>query len=119
MELTLRASFPTLSLGRDRTIFVRTLSTGVVHPFVVGHSGCFKLWEGNSGLSSDVYDPCVRGDCIAAITHLRFISIWNWKTGALVSYQVLGYVIVIFPDELTSSIHRFPTLSSRRSTSSM
>ena len=86
--------FPTLSLGRDRTFSVRTLSTGVVHPFVVGHSGCFKLWEGSSGLSSDIYDLSVRGDYIAADTNICFISIWNWKTGELVSYQVRGNVIV-------------------------
>ena len=76
---------------------MRTLSTGVVHPLVVGHSGCFKLREGNSGLSSDVSDLCVKGDYIAATTRISFISIWNWKTGELVSYQVRGYVIVIIP----------------------
>ena len=76
---------------------MRTLSTGVVHPFVVGHSGCFKLWEGDWDLSSDVFDLCVKGDYIAANTRIYFISIWNWKTGELVSYQVRGYVIVIIP----------------------
>ena len=62
---------------------------------VVGHPGCFKLWEGNSSLSSNVYDLHVRGDYIAANANVSFISIWNWKTGALVSYQVRGHVIVI------------------------
>ena len=81
--------FSTLSLGRDFKLSVRTLSTGLVHPLVVGHSGCFNL-----GISSDVYDLCVRGDYIAANTRVYFISIWNWKTGKLVSYQVRGYVIV-------------------------
>ena len=89
--------FSKLSLCRDRTLSVRTLSTGVVHPLVVGHSGCFKLREGNSGLSSDVSDLCVRGDHIAATTRISFISIWNWKTGELVSYQVRGLVTVIIP----------------------
>ena len=74
---------------------VHTLSTGGVHPLVVGHPGCFKLWEGNSGLSSNVDDLHVRGDYIAANANKCFISIWNWKTGELVSYQVRGYVIVI------------------------
>ena len=90
MELTLLTSF---FLGSDRTFSVRTLSTGAVHPFIVGHSGCFELWEGNSGLSSNVFDLFVKGDYIAANTRRCFISIWNWKTGALVSYQVRGYVI--------------------------
>ena len=79
---------------RDRTICVRTLSTGVVHPLVVGHSGCFKMWEGSSIRSLNVFDVCVCGDYVAAGTHVFFISVWNWKTGALVSDQVRDQVLL-------------------------
>ena len=82
-----------MSLGRDRTFCVRTLSTGVVHPLVVGHSGCFKIREGNSNRSfNNVFNLCVRGDYLAAGTRKFFISIWNWKTGTLLSDQVRGLV---------------------------
>jgi hypothetical protein len=72
---------------------VRTLSTGVVHPLVVGHSGCFKLWEGYRP-SNNFFNLCVRGDYAAASTLRSFISIWNWKTGVLVPDQVRDHVIL-------------------------
>jgi hypothetical protein len=67
---------------------VLTLSTGVVHPLVIGHAGCFKTWEGNSTLSFSVFGIRVWGDFIAAGTSGGFVPIWNWKTAALVSCEV-------------------------------
>ncbi|KAF8269939.1 hypothetical protein EI94DRAFT_1723958 [Lactarius quietus] len=73
---------------RDGTLCVRTLSTGVVPPLVIGHSGCFKVREGHSSLSFDVFNPCVCGDYIATGIRPYLISVWNWKTGALVTNQI-------------------------------
>ena len=98
------------------------LSTGGVHPLAIGHSGCFKMWEGNPSLSFDVFGLCVCGDYIASGTWTFFISIWNWKTGALVSYQVREHVILGPPISTLPCpfiFRRFPMFSSRRSTFSM
>lgn len=62
-----------------------TLSTGAVHP-LTEHEGSFGLWNGSRRF--DVFNLCVCGDYIAAGTRVYFISVWNWKTGQLVSDQV-------------------------------
>ena len=70
---------------RNRTIIcVRTLSTGVVHPLVVGHRGFF---EGSPLEFWDHHHLYVCGDFVVETDECT-ISVWNWKTGALVSNQV-------------------------------
>src|SRR6266404_3601224 len=82
------------SLGRGRTLCVRSLSTGAVHPSVVGHSGSFELSQVDFDrfYFYDAFTPRVCGDYVAGKTYISTtsisISIWNWKTGALVSNQV-------------------------------
>ena len=61
------------------------LSTGAVHP-LVEHEGFFNTWNGNPYF--DLFDLCVCGDFVAAGTRVCFISVWNWKTGHLISAQV-------------------------------
>jgi hypothetical protein len=78
-------------LGRDRdTLFVRTLSTGVVHPSAIGHSGCMKFI---SNTLVGLFSLRVCGDYIAAGTRRSLIHVRNWKTGMQVSYQVREHMI--------------------------
>jgi len=95
------------SLGRGRTLRVRSLSTGAVHPSVVGHSGSFKLWQDNLDRFCDVFTPYVCGDYIAGKTATYYITIWNWKTGALVSDQVeyTKYLVILAKYKLMVLIH--------------
>lgn len=91
VELCIDAAQDLLVYMLDRTTFcVLTLSTGVVHPLVIGHAGCFKTWEGNSTLSFSVFGIRVWGDFIAAGTSGGFVPIWNWKTAALVSCEQIS-----------------------------
>ncbi|KAI9451467.1 hypothetical protein BJY52DRAFT_1297672 [Lactarius psammicola] len=87
-ELCIDAAQDLLIYVLDHTLCVRTLSTGVVHPLVVGHEGSFKMWKGNLNRSFGVFNLSVCGDYVAAGTRIYFISVWNWKTGALVSDQI-------------------------------
>src|SRR6266404_4695565 len=96
------------SLGRGRTVFcVRSLSTGAVHPSVVGHSGSFKLWQDNLNWFYDVFTTCVCGDYVAGKTATYYITIWNWKTGALVANQVeyTKYLVILAKYKLMVLIH--------------
>jgi len=77
--------FRALLSVRDCAFYVRTLSTGAVHP-LVEHEGFFNLWNGSRRF--DVFNVCVCGDFVAAGTRVYFISVWNWKTGQLVCDQV-------------------------------
>ena len=85
------------SLGRFRTLYALSLSTGAVHPSahpsLIGRSGSFKAWKDN--LERDDYAtfmPCTCGDYVACNTRIEYITIWNWKTGALVSDQVVHQI---------------------------
>jgi hypothetical protein len=52
-----------------------------------------------------VFNLCVCGDYVAAGTRLYFISVWNWKTGDLVSDQVrTPPTVVIFLPNLNLPI---------------
>ena len=44
------------------------------------------MW--NLSRIDDAFIPCVYGDFVAVATVVYFISVWNWKTGQLVSEQV-------------------------------
>jgi hypothetical protein len=77
--------FRALLSVRDCAFYVRTLSTGAVHP-LVEHEGFFNMWNGSRRF--DVFNVCVCGDFVAAGTRVYFISVWNWKTGQLVCDQV-------------------------------
>lgn len=87
-DLCIDAAQDLLIYVLNRTLCVRTLSTDVVHPLVDGHSGGFKMWKGNLNRSFDVFNLCVCGDYVAAGTRIYFISVWNWKTGVIVSDQI-------------------------------
>ncbi|KAH9020210.1 hypothetical protein EDB85DRAFT_2005376 [Lactarius pseudohatsudake] len=87
-DLCIDAAQDLLIYVLNRTLCVRTLSTNVVHPLVDGHSGGFKMWKGNLNRSFDVFNLCVCGDYVAAGTRIYFISVWNWKTGVIVSDQI-------------------------------
>jgi len=65
------------------------------------------MWKGDLNRSFDVFNLCVCGDYVAAGTRIYFISVWNWKTGALVSDQVRDQVRLFpaFDVELTSPFH--------------
>jgi hypothetical protein len=78
---------------RDRKFHACTLSTGAVHP-LVEHEGFFNLWHGTRNF--DVFNLCVCGDYVAAGTRIYFISVWNWKTGRLVSDQVRAPAPLIY-----------------------
>ncbi len=84
------------SLGRGPTLRVRSLSTGAVHPSVVGHSGSFKLWQDNDNWTN-VFTLRVCGDYVAGETRMFYTTIWNWKTGALVFDQVeyTKYLVIL------------------------
>lgn len=56
-----------------------------MHP-LTEHEGFFDMWNGSRRF--DIFNLCVCGDFVAAGTRIFFISVWNWKTGQLVSDQV-------------------------------
>jgi len=92
------------SLGRHQTVCVRSLSTGAVHPSVVGHSGSLDYrWFSHV----TVFAPCICGDYVAGETRTCNITIWNWKTGALVSDQVefTKYLVILAKYKLMVLIH--------------
>jgi hypothetical protein len=64
--------FLTRSLGRDLPFCVRSLSTGVVHPLVVGHFGYWKVI-----CPSTVSSASVCGYYVAAGTRMFSVSIRN------------------------------------------
>jgi hypothetical protein len=70
---------------RDSTFHACTLSTGAVHP-LVAHGGVFNTWNGSRRF--DVSCHRVYGDFVAAHTRGNSLSVWNWKTGQLISDQV-------------------------------
>ena len=72
-------------LFRDGIFYPCMLSAEVSHP-LGEHGGYFGMEVG--GWDSIVADLCVCGDFVAGITRVFFISVWNWKTGQLVSDQV-------------------------------
>ncbi|KAI0294189.1 hypothetical protein BC826DRAFT_353329 [Russula brevipes] len=77
----------------DSTFHACTLSTGAVHP-LVAHGGLFNTWNGNRRF--DVSCPCVYGDFVAAPTRGSLLSVWNWKTGQLISDQHTMSVLMPF-----------------------
>ncbi|KAI9437286.1 hypothetical protein H4582DRAFT_1959061 [Lactarius indigo] len=87
-DLCIDAAQDLLIYVLNRTLCVRKLSTDVVHPLVDGHLGSFKMWKGDLNRSFDVFNLCICGDYVAAGTRIYFISVWNWKTGVLVSDQI-------------------------------
>ncbi|KAI0298773.1 hypothetical protein B0F90DRAFT_1730927 [Multifurca ochricompacta] len=66
----------------DGTFHACMLSSGAAHP-LVEHEGFFKMWSASRRF--DVSNLSVCGDYVAAVTRTYFISVWNWKTGDLVS----------------------------------
>ncbi|KAH9053100.1 hypothetical protein EDB87DRAFT_291004 [Lactarius vividus] len=114
-DLCIDAAQDLLIYVLDRTLCVRTLSTNVVHPLVDGHSGIFKMWKGNMNRSFDVFNLCVCGDYVAAGTRIYFISVWNWKTGVIVSDQISDVTFssfdfldehhILYGDSLNDSIY--------------
>lgn len=62
------------------------LSAQASHP-LVKHGGNFGI-EGGGSWGSNVFNLCVCGDFVAGVARFFFISVWNWKTGQLVSNQV-------------------------------
>ncbi|KAI0270920.1 hypothetical protein BGY98DRAFT_1008884 [Russula aff. rugulosa BPL654] len=70
-------------LTSDGIFYPCMLSSQASHPLAEG-GGYFGMWDG-VGWRTDVANLCVCGDFVAGVTRIYFISVWNWKTGQLVS----------------------------------
>ncbi|KAF8502694.1 hypothetical protein F5888DRAFT_1631797 [Russula emetica] len=51
----------------------------------------FGMWD-EGDCCSDVSNLCVCGDFVAGVRRVYFISVWNWKTGQLVSDLMISEV---------------------------
>lgn len=75
-------------LFRDGIFYPYMLSSQASHPlaergeYFVGFKSC------DGGCCYKISNLCVCGDFVAGVSRVYFISVWNWKTGQLVSDQV-------------------------------
>ena len=80
-----RLPFLGVLLSRDGIFYPCMLSSGSSHP-LAEHGGYFHMWHGDR--CPDVFNLCIYGDFVAVVSRVYFITVWNWKTGQLVSDQV-------------------------------
>jgi hypothetical protein len=72
-------------LFRNGIFHPSMLSAVASHP-LAERGDFFGMWD--EGRSYEVSNLCVCGDFVAGVSRIYFISVWNWKTGQLVSDQV-------------------------------